>query len=111
MRPDARRRVLAIALVAAASLGAFVDGVSQGDAGWATRAEGELDDLRENSDCLKKFRERMQETGEVSMEELDAIDAEVMDLIERSVTEAKAAARPTAEQVTDDVYINYSASA
>ncbi|MEM1114394.1 MAG: thiamine pyrophosphate-dependent dehydrogenase E1 component subunit alpha [Pseudomonadota bacterium] len=77
----------------------------------AYRGEGELEDLRENSDCLKKFRERMQETGEISMDELDAIDAEVLALIEQAVTEAKAAARPTAEQVTDDVYINYGASA
>ncbi|MEP5765697.1 MAG: thiamine pyrophosphate-dependent dehydrogenase E1 component subunit alpha [Halieaceae bacterium] len=71
------------------------------------RAEGELDDLRENSDCLKKFREKMAETGEVSAEELDAIDAEVMALIDQAVAEAKAADRPTAEQVTVDVYVNY----
>ena len=74
------------------------------------RAEGELEDLRENSCCLKKFRARMAETGEVSVEELDAIDEEVMALIEQSVSEAKAAARPTAEQVTEDVYINYGAA-
>ena len=71
------------------------------------RAEGELDDLRENHCCLKKFRERMAETGEVSTEELDAIDSEVMALIEEAVTGAKAAARPTPDQVTEDVYINY----
>jgi acetoin:2,6-dichlorophenolindophenol oxidoreductase subunit alpha len=71
------------------------------------RAEGELDDLRENSDCLKNFRARMAETGEVSAEELDAIDAEVLAQIEQSVADAKSAARPTPEQVTADVYINY----
>jgi acetoin:2,6-dichlorophenolindophenol oxidoreductase subunit alpha len=75
------------------------------------RGEGELEDLRENSDCLKKFRQRMGETGELSMAELDAIDTEVMALIEQAVTEAKAAARPTPEQVTEDVYINYNANA
>ncbi len=74
------------------------------------RAEGELDDLRENSDCLKNFRAKMAETGELSTEELDAVDAEVMELIEHAVTEAKAAPRPTPEQVTEDVYINYSAA-
>jgi acetoin:2,6-dichlorophenolindophenol oxidoreductase subunit alpha len=74
------------------------------------RAEGELDDLRENSCCLKNFRQRMSETGEVSQEELDTIDAEVMALIEESVTAAKSAARPTPEQVTTDVYINYGAA-
>ena len=75
------------------------------------RADGELDDLRENHDCLKKFREKMAETGELSTDELDAIDAEVMALIEQAVTEAKAAARPTPEEVTKDVYINYGVSA
>ena len=37
--------------------------------------------------------------------------AEVMAEIEQAVTEAKAAARPTAEQVTEDVYIQYTATA
>ena len=53
----------------------------------------------------------MAETGELSDAELDAIDAEVIAEIEQSVTEAKAAARPTAEQVTEDVYIQYTATA
>ena len=74
------------------------------------RADGELDDLRENHCCLKNFRAKMAETGEVSAEELDAIDAEVMALIEEAVSSAKAAARPTPEQVTNDVYINYGAA-
>ena len=71
------------------------------------RADGELDDLRENSDCLKIFRKNTADMTEISSAELDVIDAEVMELIERSVTEAKAAPRPTADQVTEDVYINY----
>ena len=74
------------------------------------RAEGELEDLRENSDCLKNFRARMAETGELSSEELDAIDSEVLAQIEQAVAAAKSAARPTAEQVTEDVYINYGAA-
>jgi len=75
------------------------------------RGEGELDDLRENHCCLKNFRARMVETGEVGSDVLDGIDAEVMALIEQSVTDAKAAARPTPAQVTEDVYINYGAGA
>jgi TPP-dependent pyruvate/acetoin dehydrogenase alpha subunit len=74
------------------------------------RADGELDDLRENSCCLKNFRAAMAKSGELSQEELDAIDAEVMALIEQSVTEAKGAPRPLPEQVTEDVYINYGAA-
>jgi len=75
------------------------------------RGEGELDDLRENHCCLKNFRARMVETGEVGNDVLDAIDAEVMAEIEQAVVDAKAAARPTPEQVTEDVYINYGAGA
>ena len=75
------------------------------------RGEGEIDDLRENHDCLKNFRARMGETGELSVEAMDAIDAEVMAAIEQAVVDAKAAARPTAEQVLEDVYINYGAGA
>lgn len=71
------------------------------------RADGELDELREKSCCLKNFRARMAETGEISADELDAIDDEVMALIEESVQGARAAARPTPAQVTDDVYISY----
>ena len=71
------------------------------------RAEGELDDLRENSDCLKVFRSKATATGEVSHEDLDAIDAQVLALIDEAVTAAKAAPRPTAEQVVEDVYVNY----
>ena len=73
------------------------------------RAEGELDDLRANWDCLKKFREKMAQTGELSGDEMDAIDTEVLALVEEAVTSAKAAPRPTPEQVTQDVYINYGA--
>ena len=73
------------------------------------RADGELDDLRENHDCLKIFREKVSDHGDVSSDELDAIDAEVMALIDQAVAESKAAPRPTAEQVTQDVYISYGA--
>lgn len=74
------------------------------------RADGEINDLRENACCLKNFRAHMAETGELSEAELDAVDSEVMALIEEAVSGAKAAARPTPEQVTEDVYINYGAA-
>ena len=75
------------------------------------RGEGELDELRDKYDCLKKFRAKMAETGEVSSDELDAIDTAVLALIDRAVDEARNAARPTPEEVTRDVYVNYSATA
>ena len=71
------------------------------------RGAGELDGLRDKHDCLKKFRASMAQTGEVSAAELDALDAEVMALIERAVNEARVAPRPTPEQVARDVYIDY----
>lgn len=73
------------------------------------RGEGELEDLRQNHDCLKNFRARVAGGGEVSGAELDAIDTEVLALIDRAVAAAKAAPRPTAGQVAQDVYINYGA--
>ena len=63
--------------------------------------------MRENSDCLKVFRDKVTADGEVSHEELDAIDADVLALIDDAVAAAKAAPRPTAEQVVEDVYVNY----
>jgi TPP-dependent pyruvate/acetoin dehydrogenase alpha subunit len=53
----------------------------------------------------------MATSGDLSEAELDAIDADVMAEIEQSVVDAKAAARPTPDQVTADVYIQYGATA
>jgi acetoin:2,6-dichlorophenolindophenol oxidoreductase subunit alpha len=71
------------------------------------RGEGELDRIRETRDCLKAFRKSVTEAKLLDNADLDAIDAEVMTLIEESVVEARAAARPTAEDVLTDVYISY----
>ena len=71
------------------------------------RGEGELDHIREHRDCLKNFRAKVTSAGLLTDADLDAVDAESLDLIEQSVTEARAADRPTAEDVLVDVYINY----
>jgi pyruvate dehydrogenase E1 component alpha subunit len=71
------------------------------------RGTGEIDRIRTERDCLRKFREAVTEAKLLDHSALDAVDAEVMDLIEQSVTEARAAERPTAEDVLTDVYINY----
>ena len=47
------------------------------------------------------------QTGGKVDADIDALDVEVMDLIEQSVTEARAADRPTAQDVLTDVYISY----
>jgi pyruvate dehydrogenase E1 component alpha subunit len=71
------------------------------------RSPGEVKRLRQDFCCLKKFRARMEQTGELSQAELDTVDAEVAALIDRAVAEARAAPRPTAAEVTRDVYVNY----
>jgi pyruvate dehydrogenase E1 component alpha subunit len=71
------------------------------------RGEGEIDRIRATRDCLKKFRESV--TGAKLLEEgdLDAIDAEVLEVIESAVQASRQAARPEAENVLDNVYISY----
>lgn len=71
------------------------------------RGEGELDRIREFRDCLKNFRTRVTDAKLLDASELDALDAEVLDQIEDAVTQARAAPRPTAEDVLADVYISY----
>jgi acetoin:2,6-dichlorophenolindophenol oxidoreductase subunit alpha len=71
------------------------------------RGEGELDRIRETRDCLKIFRKNVTDAKLLDDADLDAVDDDVMSLIEDSVTEARAAARPTAQDVLIDVYISY----
>jgi acetoin:2,6-dichlorophenolindophenol oxidoreductase subunit alpha len=61
------------------------------------RGEGELDRIRETRDCLKIFRKSVTEAKLLDDADLDAVDDDVMTLIEDSVIEARAAARPTAQ--------------
>ena len=62
---------------------------------------------RETLDCLKRFRGRVVETGQLTEAALDEIDASVAALIDRSVTEAKAAPKPDASDLETDVYVSY----
>ncbi|WP_070151008.1 thiamine pyrophosphate-dependent dehydrogenase E1 component subunit alpha [Sphingobium phenoxybenzoativorans] len=71
------------------------------------RGKGELDRLREERDCLKVFRTKVTEAKLLEGKDIDAIDTEVEALIERAVAESKAAPRPTAAHVLEDVYISY----
>lgn len=71
------------------------------------RGEGELDRLRAERDCLQHFRARVGEFGDVTSAELDAIDTEVLALIDDAVSQARTAPRPGAADVDTDVYINY----
>lgn len=71
------------------------------------RAKGELDRIRAERDCIKKFRETVTEAKLLDGAELDKIDAEVATRIEKAVEGARKAERPTAEDVLVDVYIDY----
>ena len=71
------------------------------------RAPGELEDIRSHQDCLKKFAAAVTGAGVVSAAELQAIDHEVLGIIERAVVEAKAAPLPTAADLLTDVYVKF----
>ncbi len=71
------------------------------------RAKDEVARQRETMDCLKRFRNRMQSDSALSAGELDAIDTEVLELIDTAVAAAKAAPLPPLSDLTTDVYISY----
>ncbi len=71
------------------------------------RGKGELDRIREQRDCLKAFRETAAARDLVDSAALDEVDARVADLIDRAVTEARAAPAPNPDDVTTDVYVSY----
>jgi pyruvate dehydrogenase E1 component alpha subunit len=71
------------------------------------RGKGELDRIREQRDCLKAFRARAAEAGLLDPAALDTIDQEVADLIDRAVSEARAAPPSKPQDVLEDVYADY----
>ena len=71
------------------------------------RAKDEVPRLRETMDCLKRFRASVEGRSDLPASQLDAIDGEVLALIEQAVTQAKAAPLPTDAELTTDVYITY----
>jgi acetoin:2,6-dichlorophenolindophenol oxidoreductase subunit alpha len=72
-----------------------------------TYRAGEVAHARENLDCLKRFRERVTESGQLEASALDEVDAKVADLIEAAVVEAKQAPKPTASDLETDVYVAF----
>jgi TPP-dependent pyruvate/acetoin dehydrogenase alpha subunit len=71
------------------------------------RGQGEVESIRANQDCIRKFAARITGAGVASAAELDAIDGQVRALIDRAVTEAKAAPVPAAAALLTDVYATY----
>jgi len=73
----------------------------------AYRGKGEVDDIRANQDCIRKFSAQVIGAGVVKPAELETIDKEARDVIDRAVAEAKAAPAPTAPDLLTDVYVRY----
>lgn len=71
------------------------------------RGPGEVKRLRETRDCLRLFRDRVRGDRSVDLRELDAIDAEVLQLIDTAIIEAREAPPPAPEDVLNDVYATY----
>jgi TPP-dependent pyruvate/acetoin dehydrogenase alpha subunit len=67
----------------------------------------EVKNARENLDCLKRFRARVTESGQLTDAQLDQIDSEVAAAVEASVVAAKAAPKPGPEDLLTDVYVSY----
>ena len=71
------------------------------------RADNEVENLREEKDCLKLFADRVVSAGLVDKEELEKIDEQVRTLIDEAVEEAKAAPDPKENDLLTDVYVSY----
>ncbi|QUH03810.1 thiamine pyrophosphate-dependent dehydrogenase E1 component subunit alpha [Saccharopolyspora erythraea] len=62
---------------------------------------------RAELDCLKTFRSRVTAAGQLTDEQLDAVDREVAELIDHAVAAALEAPKPTGDDLETDVYISY----
>jgi TPP-dependent pyruvate/acetoin dehydrogenase alpha subunit len=71
------------------------------------RAKGEVEKFRAESDCLMKMRQRIVEAGIFADADLDAIDTEILAIVDGAVTSARAAAPPPISVLHQDVYIDY----
>lgn len=71
------------------------------------RSREDVAELRRQQDCLPRFIDRVTASGELSVTELAAVDAEIARLMDAAVEQSKAAPRPTADDVLQDVYVRY----
>ena len=71
------------------------------------RASDEVAKAREQQDCLKKFREQVLGAALLDAEQLDAIDAAVLDEVEQSVAYSRSAPFPSVADLETDVYVTY----
>jgi pyruvate dehydrogenase E1 component alpha subunit len=71
------------------------------------REKGESERLKSEKDCLMVFRNRVTSAGLLDAAELDRIDEELDQLIDRSVADAKASSPPPLNELHADVYVSY----
>jgi TPP-dependent pyruvate/acetoin dehydrogenase alpha subunit len=71
------------------------------------RAPDEVQKIRSEKDCLKRFSQRVTKEHGIAPQELAAIDDEVTRLVDEAVAEAVAAPFPAVEDLLTDVYIKY----
>lgn len=71
------------------------------------RAPDEVERLRAEKDCLKRFEQAVIEGGQLAADDLRAVDAQVADLIDRAVDAARNAPPPAVEDLLTDVYVTY----
>jgi TPP-dependent pyruvate/acetoin dehydrogenase alpha subunit len=78
----------------------------EGDA-QSYRAVDEVKNIREARDCIEAFRRKVTETKLLEIEQLDAIDTEVIEQIKAAIAKARAAAFPVEADLLTDVYVSY----
>ncbi len=71
------------------------------------RPKGEVKDARINDCPLKRFAADVTSAGLVEAAELEAIDKEVLALVDKAVKEAEAAPQPDLDALLTDVYVSY----
>lgn len=71
------------------------------------RGKGEVEQIRAQRDCIKLFTDKVIEAGAIKKAELEAIDRDVLKLIEDAVATAKAAPTPAPSELLTDVYVAY----
>jgi pyruvate dehydrogenase E1 component alpha subunit len=78
----------------------------EGD-GMTYRGPGEVDRVRAERDCIKRFRARVIEAALLETDELDSIDRSVAEDVRTAVRNAKDAPRPGDAELLTDVYVAY----
>ena len=68
------------------------------------RGSDEVEEIRKNRDCLKKFVQQVTDENYLSISDLEKIDKEISILIDEAFDEAKKAPPPTEADLLTDVY-------